>query len=440
MKNVIRVLLGLLMMLATLLLVSCSGGSPGCQGVTFGSATCSAGSGGTGFGGGGSGGGGGGGGGGNATPTALVYDVDGTEQSGSTNGTIAGWDLSNSAGSFLALSSYTAPQVPASETGEGMVVVNKQFVYTIFELQEQIYGWSINSTNGGLTALSGFPITVTLNLPVNAPGQFQMTTDPGGNYLFISSTGANDIFVFSINSSTGALTPVLGSPFASPIEPGNITTDGLGRFLYVCGAGTHEGTDFVGFTIGTGGLLTLIPGGPFGAGNIWQLQGDASGRYLIGTSGSSLAVSGFDDDHLYVYSINQTTGAVTQAAGSPVSTVYSPYTIAIQPASSNGEFVYSFGINDAGNGYNPIEGYQLNTSTGALTAITGSPFGNNVFLGDWGQFDQSGSNLLVYSSILSGGSTVTQIGPMQVGSDGSLTDPVAPITLGAPGYWVVTDP
>ncbi len=124
-------------------------------------------------------------------------------------------------------------------------------------------------------------------------------------------------------------------------------------------------------------MLTLIPGSPF-AGTIWQLAGDASGRYLVGTSGSTLSQTGFDDMHLYVYSVDQTTGAAAQAASSPISTTFSPYTIAMQPPSSNGEFVYSFSINDTATGFNPIEGYQLNTTTGLLTAITGSPFGKAV--------------------------------------------------------------
>ena len=422
----------LMMMLALLLLASCTG-APGCPQAGFGSSSaCQSGGGGN--------LGGGGGGGGGATPTAFVYAVD-QGAGGATNGTIDGYDLSTSAGSFKPLTNYNAPQVFAGETGEGMIVVNKKFVYTIFDLQEVIAGWSIDSGSGDLTTLSGFPMPVTLNLPANTPGQFIMTTDPGGNYLFISSTLANQIFVYTINSGTGALTPVSGSPVTTPIPPGNLTTDGLGRFLYVCNAaGVHQGGVFVGYSIGSGtGILTLIPGSPF-AGNIWQLAGDASGHYLVGTSGSSLTQTGADDLHLYVYGINQNTGAANPVVSSPISTTYSPYTIAMQPASSNGEFVYSFGINDTATGFNAIEGFQLNTTTGLLTEITGSPFSNNVFEGQWGQFDQSGANLVVYANVLSSGNFVTQLGPMSVASDGTLTDPVAPITLTTAGYWVVTDP
>ncbi len=441
MKNLYRVLVGLLALMALLLLSSCSG-APGCNPVTFGSQPCS-GSGSTGFnGGGGSGGGGGGGGGGgsNATPTAFVYAVDQTGGGSGANGTIDGYDLSNSAGSFLALSGYTAPQIMPNDPGVAMVVADKKFVYAAFATSGQLGGWSFDATTGSLTTLTGFPMAVTLDS--NAAQYFQMTTDPGGNYLFISSTEANLIYVYAINSSTGALTPAPGSPFstiAAGILPGNLTTDGLGRFLYVCAFASHGGAGggFAAYTIGAGGVLTFIPGSFVGGGsvNMWELQGDASGKYLIGTSGSNLYWNGSDDLHLYVFNINAS-GIASAATGSPVTTVYSPFTIAVQPASSNGEFVYSFSIKDDNSGYNGIEGYELNPSTGALAAVTGSPFSNGLTLGYWGQFDQSGSNLLVYTSEPVG----IQIAPLQVSSAGALTEPVSPITLVTPGYWVVTDP
>jgi hypothetical protein len=115
-------------------------------------------------------------------------------------------------------------------------------------------------------------------------------------------------------------------------------------------------------------------------------------------------------------------------------------TIAVQPPSSNGELVYSFGVNDTNTGYNGIEGYQLDPATGALTAVTGSPFSNTLTLGWWGQFDQSGTNLLVYSSETTANGTVVQLAPLQVSSTGALTEPISAVTLATPGYWVVTDP
>jgi hypothetical protein len=203
----------------------------------------------------------------------------------------------------------------------------------------------------------------------------------------------------------------------------------------------HVGTTITGYSIGSGGALTAIAGGAFAtpAAGIWQLQGDASGLYMIGTSGSSASNQVPDDNHLYVFSINQTTGVLTQAAGSPVTTVYSPFTIAMQPPASAGEFVYSFSVNDTATGYNPIEGFQLDPTTGTLTALSTSPF-SGVFLGQWAQFDQLGQNLLVYSNVFNGTTNMTQIGALAVDSSGNLTQPISPATLITPGYWVVTNP
>lgn len=319
-----------------------------------------------------------------------------------------------------------------------MVVVNKQFVYALFELTNKVYGWSINSSTGALTTLNGFPMTLTLNLPLIGFNQYNVITDPAGKYLYISDSGTNEILVYSINSTTGALTAV-GSPITTTMEPGNLATDGLGRYLYLCLDGSdHNGAGIVGYTIGSNGALTVIPGGAFTvpAVGIWQLQGDASGNYMIGTSGNTMSILGSDDNHLYVFSIDQTTGALTQA-GSPIATLYSPFTIAMQPPSSGGEFVYSFSINDTATGYNPIEGFSLNPTTGVLTELAPS---SGVFLGQWAQFDQSGANLMVYSNIFNGTTTLTQLGPLTVNTDGSLTQLLSPVTFATPGYWVVTDP
>jgi 6-phosphogluconolactonase len=457
MKILFRMLMSLLMTLALLLLASCTG-APGCPQAGFGSSTaCGPGGPGS-FGNGGGGGGGGGG----STPAAFVYAVDqigGTTGTGA-NGTIDGYDLSTSAGTFVALKNFTAPQIPANDPGVAMVVVNKQYLYAIFQLTEKIYGYSINSTNGGLTLLSGFPLTQAFDINNAAYNQYNVTTDPGGNFLFVSATNVSPaaIYVYSIDSTTGALTQVTGSPFSTPntfSTPGGLTTDGLGKYLYVCESfGDHNGGAIMAYSLNsTTGFLTPLTGSPFTFSSIpgmWQLQGDASGRYLVGTSAESAAILGVDDDHLYVFSIQQTganAGAITQASGSPIKTTYPPFTIAMQPPSSNGEFVYSFSVTDTATGYNPIEGFSLDPNTGALTELTGSPF-SNLPTSPWGQFDQSGSNLLVYTTnntdsideLLFISGTQTELIPLSVSSSGTLTQPISAATLVTEGWWTITDP
>jgi hypothetical protein len=152
--------------------------------------------------------------------------------------------------------------------------------------------------------------------------------------------------------------------------------------------------------------------------------------------------SGVDDDHLYVFSISQSgtnAGAIAPVTGSPFVTQYSPFSIAVQ-SNSNGNLLYSFSFNDTASAFNPVEGYAI-SSTGTLTADTNSPFGG-VAEGSWGQFDQSGDFLFVYSSYIneSTGDVVTQLGPLDVGTGGALTQPIFTLSLATPGFWAVTDP
>jgi hypothetical protein len=263
-----------------------------------------------------------------------------------------------------------------------------------------------------------------------------MITNPAGTLLFVENTSGQVVYVYQIGSG-GVLTAVSGSPFPIPLFPGNLATDGLGKYLYVTqDLGGTNSSKVAAFSISSSGSLTSVPGSPF-AYPMWQVQGDPSGNYLIGTSSSDTG-----DSHLYVFSIAQSgtsAGAITPVAGSPFTTTYSPFAIAVQP-NSGGNLVYSFSINATDTGFNPIEGYQLSSSTGALTALSGSPF-SNLSDGSWAQFDQSGQFLFPHSVVVdeNTGVATTTLGVLDVGSGGILTQPISPVTLANEGFWVVTD-
>lgn len=449
-KNGWRALSVLLALLTMWMLAGCSGTSV-CPTVGFGDSTpCTTGGGGGTFGGGG-GGSGGGGGGGSSTPTTFAYTID-------QGGTIDGYVFSNSGGTFTTISSstYTAPTIPANGGGVGMVVAQQQYLYAALADDNEIYGYTIGAS-GSLTAMSSSPFTAPyLSNYASGVGQANMITNPLGTLLFVSDELGESIYVYQIGTG-GTLTEVSGSPFACPggFIPMNLTTDGLGKYLYAVNGDytTHQGSGIAAFSIGTGtnlGVLTAVTGSPFtGTGfNMWQLKGEPTGQFLVGTTGSSAAggFSGSDDDNLYVFSIAQSSaaspGAIAQLSGSPFATEFSPFTIAGQ-SNTNGNLFYSFSFTDAGV-LNPIEGYAI-SSAGALTADGGSPFNlsnsNYTWEGTWGQFDQSGGYLFVYLSYYnSSNELVAQIAPLAVASDGTLTEPANPVALTTPGFWAVTDP
>jgi hypothetical protein len=169
---------------------------------------------------------------------------------------------------------------------------------------------------------------------------------------------------------------------------------------------------------------------------MWQVQGEPTGKYLIGTTGNSAApgLSGVDDKHLYVFSINQS-GAIAPVTGSPFATTYSPLNIAVQQ-SAGGNLVYSFGLADSALSFNPVEGFTLNSS-GTLSTANGSPF-LTAAVGTEGQFDQGGSLLFDYGGIfnINSNTVVYTVTSFDV-SAGNLTTATGTGTYG--GYWLVTD-
>lgn len=374
---------------------------------------------------------------------AFVFAVDTGTGAG---GTIDGFTLNTSGSTFQATASYTAPVIPQNDGGIGMVVAQKQFLYTGFSSADQIYGWTIDST-GNLTAATGSPYSAPFLSSIGGEiGMNNIVVNPAGTLMFISVSLTNRIYAYQIGSG-GALTAVTGSPFSVPFPPLNLAIDGLGKYLYAVNgdASSHTGSQVAAFVIGTStsspGALTAVPGSPF-AYPMWQVQGEPTGQFLIGTSGKTVYYSGTDDDHLYVYSITQsgsTAGAITPVSNSPFTTIYAPFSIAVSP-NSGGNQVYSFGFNDTATGFNSAEGFQIGSS-GALTEDSGSPF-SGLTNGSWGQFDQSGTLLLDYGSFfnLNTDTMVTQISPFDVGSGGALTQPFTSLTLATQGFWVVTDP
>jgi DNA-binding beta-propeller fold protein YncE len=243
--------------------------------------------------------------------------------------------------------------------------------------------------------------------------------------LFV--TGANDdqVWVFAINQTTGALTTV-GS-FSTGIFAAYPATDGLGKYLYVTAGNLGGAVDV--FSISpagsaTPGSLTLV--GTFSV-SVAVLQGEPTGQFMLGVSGNGANNSGFgNDNHIYVYSINQSTGALT-LVGSPFATTYIPSTLAVHPS---GKFVYTF--NQTVSGTSPMEGFAF--SAGLLAPLATSPF--TSLTAPAGVFDQSGAYLFTHPG--------TSLAAVSVDTTtGALTSVGSPITsAGNPvaGAWAATDP
>ncbi len=348
-------------------------------------------------------------------------------------GAVEGYTLDTNVAppTLQATTSFTPPTVAGQDAGIGMAVAQKQFLYTAFGSTNQIYGWTISST-GTLTAVSGSPYTASFVSVATTTFDTQgVVTNPAGTLLFIADQFQDQIFVYQIGTG-GVLTAVTGSPFTVPLTPGNLTTDGQGKYLYITETlGNHTGLEVGAYAIGSTGALTVVPGSPF-AFPMWQVQGESTGKFLIGTTGQSVAVNGTDNDNLYVFSISST-GAIAPVAGSPFATTNSPLNIAVQ-SSSSGSLVYSMGIADSDLAFNPMEGYTL-SSSGTLSAVTGSPF-SAANVGDLGQFDQSGDFFFQYGGTVEGNTIAYELTAFGVVNEAPSTL-IGTGTFG--GFFVVTD-
>ncbi len=340
-----------------------------------------------------------GGGGGNISVTAFVYFVDPSASQMS----LEGLNVANSQ-TFAPVSSFVSPSVNVGIDFNGMVVVNQKYLY-LSSNNPELYGFSIDPSSGALSAITGSPYVVAGD---------SITADPTGRFLFAGEPAG--IHVFGINSD-GSLAEATGSPFSNNgIMPTQLVTDGAGKYLYALAGNTV--TEFS-YDQTTGALTmvgTLVPG-------LSMIASEKSGKYILGITGATAEV--------HIFGIGST-GALTELSNSPSLTIDAPVYLAVDP---DGTYVYTFNQTSFGASAPllPMEGYTLE-SNGSLTALTTSPFTDlNAAIGI---FDQSGEFMF----------TVAQPPNLSIGEEFAYgvdtTTGAVSSTLpsaGAAGNYVVTD-
>jgi hypothetical protein len=364
----------------------------------------------------------------------LAYNI---VQTGTVNG------IAYTAGTTPTLANitgFTAPIVPGGDISSELVTAQETYLYGAFPTTQSLYAWTINATTGALTAVAGSPYTIAgvggMILDASGVNLSGVVTNPSGSFLFIADAADEQILTYQIGTG-GTLTAGATVSTVGAVSPWNLAIDGLGKYLYVTEGTEGNGTQVAVYAINAStGALTLV-GSPLAL-NIWQLQGEPTGQFMIGISGNSPVTTGVIDNHIHVFSIlpsGATAGTLSEVAGSPFTTQYAPANIAVEPNANNGSFLYSFSSEALS--YNPIEGYALNASTGALTALGSSPF-TGVTPGPWGQFDQSGDYLFVYGDLAG---TAPELTVLNVAtSTGLLTETASTLPLATGGYFAVTDP
>jgi 6-phosphogluconolactonase len=197
-----------------------------------------------------------------------------------------------------------------------------------------------------------------------------LAIDPTGRLLYMGQVNGNSITAYMVNGTTGALTAVTGSPFPTGADPEHLVVDPGGKFLYVSNRNDPQGGISV-YTINASGALAQVAGSPFptqASAGPAGLAVHPNGKFLyvglIGTSNPNHFIAAF--------SVNSTSGALTALAGSPISTGQDPRYVALDPS---GQFLYT-----SNSGDNTISAFSVDANSGVLTEIIGSPFSITPFV------------------------------------------------------------
>jgi len=364
-------------------------------------------------------------------------------------GSILGYAVSDDTGALTAVPGSPF-QIQLSGGGSSLAVTpSGRFLYTptaTYSASTGTYSvfvvaYSIDASSGALTPVPGSPFYAE----ANSPGINWLTMDPAGKFLYAMNTYFAEIFVYSIDQNTGALTLQPSSPFPTQQGyPAILTLGATGQFAYVTYAarsGSFNGAISAYRIDLTNGSFTVVPGSPFmipndpssanknGPNPTWAAAHPSAGFLYVadsnqldlwtftidGTSGAlTLSPSSpmqmphgsnqfaidptgsfayfttlypnstdcaiyypytnvYAPDSVFVYSIDQASGALSPASSPVAAAGYQPVPVATDPS---GRFAYA--LNLQGYNFDPsssnISAYRIHGESGRLTPVLGSPF------------------------------------------------------------------
>jgi 6-phosphogluconolactonase (cycloisomerase 2 family) len=260
--------------------------------------------------------------------------------------------------------------------------------------------------------------TVTVNpYTVFNPMGMVGAIDPTGTFFYEAVEPG--IWGFTIDRQTGDLTEMTTSPYDQTVNFEAVAIDQTGKFLYAFGAG-----QVYAYSIQSGtGQLTVVTGSPFAASPSGEQYAIAFDRLAVSQDDKYLYAG--TSTGIFAYSLDASTGALTAVAGSPFAGSAGSVAAVVAPATG---FLYETTVGTSGGAPAGIYGYSIDPNSGGLTALSGSPFGSSC----------GGSNLTspVNGKFLFGASC----GMYQIdATSGALTflfsDPTAPNSS-----WAVFDP
>jgi 6-phosphogluconolactonase len=206
----------------------------------------------------------------------FVYVANGYHNG---NGTVSAYSLDQNTGSLTPVPGSPFP-VPIDSSKPGFpapgsmpvsvtvhATATGEALYVADSFQIDIWEYVIDETTGVLALSPASPFSVS-------GGPYSVKADSSGPFIYASNSypsyPTGSVAGYAIDPVTGSLTAVPGSPFVAGSVPVGVTVDPGGRFVYTANQGSYL-TNFSGtvsaYTVDAStGVLTPVPGSPFAAG------------------------------------------------------------------------------------------------------------------------------------------------------------------------------
>jgi 6-phosphogluconolactonase len=198
--------------------------------------------------------------------------------------------LINSDGS-LSAPSTGAVQVPVTATSLA-ISPDGQWLIGLDNFTQQLDIYQINATTGALTASSGSPAAYSIPSGSGTWQPSMVQVSPDGTLIFAALGTAGDA-VFTFDTTTGLATSSQHLPNVN-VSTGDygLAVDPKTAYLYIARSGTNGGVGV--YIIGSGGTLNSVTGSPFAAGSgTFSVTLDSTGTYIYAANRTDGTISGY---------------------------------------------------------------------------------------------------------------------------------------------------
>ena len=269
-----------------------------------------------------------------------------------TDGTIDGYTIDPTSG---VLTSVGPPYSDGTTPAAVSLTPNGMFAFSASNDGKQIYAYAIDQTSGTLNPVPGSPFNTGFQVGSPYP---DIAVDAQSAHLYLASAGDAEVAGFAIDATSGALSPLAGSPYPAGTGAGAIPAFSPGGgYLYVM---NQTAATVSGYSIdATSGVLTPLPNNVGTGTNPSWIAFTPDGKYAY--------VSDSGEDAISQYSV--TAGVLTPMTPATVASDELPQDLTID---ANGAYLYAPVANGATAG--AVEVYAIG-STGALTAMSSTPAG-----------------------------------------------------------------